>query len=308
MPANRSRTDRWRESLDQVYERNGGLEISIDRGEALCELANPSPHLSATTPRLERNAQPSDLIWRVRILGLNDDEIVVEQPGALGQSICLDVGTKLIVGLTIGQNRWMFKTDVVGLAQIGQAHGRPIAGLRLAMPVHVERCQRRNFYRMSTAQLHLPEVQCWSLLDLTSVVAAEVANRALITGLLSGAIKPLNSNSDEPLVLPDVGPPFKAHMVNIGGGGAGLLVDRGETIGPDKSRALWLRLDLRPHIPAPIAMTAKVAHTHMDSGQNVYLGVAFDFSFHAAHRDFVAGRICDYVLANQREQVRRIAG
>lgn len=299
MPANRSRTDRWRESLDNVYERNGGLEISIDRGEALEELANPNSNAPAA---------PTDLIWRVRILGLNDDEIVVEQPGALGQSIRLDVGTRLVVGLTIGQNRWMFKTDIVGLAEIGQAHARPIVGLRLAMPVHVERCQRRNFYRMSTAQLHLPEVQCWSLLDLTSVVAAEVANRALISDLLSGAIKPSSSIADEPLVLPDVGPPFKAHMVNIGGGGAGLLVDRGVTIGPDRSRAVWLRLDLRPHIPAPIAMTAKIAHTHMDSGQNVYLGVAFDFSFHAAHRDFVAGQICNYVLANQREQVRRIAG
>lgn len=306
MPANRSRTDRWRESLDQVYERNGGLEISLDRGQTLDELANPP---AAGLPAGDRpDAAPSDLIWRVRILGLNDEQIVVEQPGALGQSIRLDVGIKLVVGLTIGQNRWMFKADVIGRAEIAQAHGRPIAGLRLAMPVHVERCQRRNFYRMSTAQLHLPEVQCWSLLDLTSVVAAEVANRTLITDMLSGVLSPSASAADEPLVLPEVGPPFKAHMVNIGGGGAGLLVDRGVAIGPDRTRAVWLRLDLRPHIPAPIAMTAKIAHTHMDSAQNLYLGVAFDFSFHTAHRDFVAGQICQYVLANQREQVRRIAG
>ncbi len=294
MPAHRSRTDRWRESLDQVYERNGGLEISLDRGLPIGEEAIGN--------------SPADLIWRVRILGLDEERITVEQPGALGQSVRLEVGSKLVVGLTIGQNRWMFQAEVIGHAEIAQAHGRPLAGLVIGMPVHVERCQRRNFYRMSTAQLKLPQVCCWSLMDLTSVVAAEVANRTLITDLESGVLMPSASNADEPLVLPDVGPPFKAHLVNIGGGGAGLLVDRGVTIGPDRSRAVWLRIDLRPHIPAPIAMTAKIAHTHMDSGQNVYLGVAFDFSFHAAHRDFVAGQICRYVLANQREQVRRIAG
>ena len=31
MPANRSRTERWRECLDQIYERSGGLELSLDR-------------------------------------------------------------------------------------------------------------------------------------------------------------------------------------------------------------------------------------------------------------------------------------
>lgn len=290
MPASRSRTERWRECLDQVYERSGGLEISLDRAE----------HAAGTAPA--HGAVRGDLIWRVRILQLSETEIVVEQPSALGQTIPIQAGTRLVVGITIGQNRWMFRTDALGGVQLNASYGRPTAALRLAMPDHVERCQRRNFYRMSTTELRLPEVRCWPLLDPATAVAGEVANRALIQDLIDQQRVDRAAVTEEPLVLPEVGPSFMARLVNIGGGGAGLLIERGAGSGADRTRTLWVRLDLRPQIPAPIAMTAKIAHTHIDSAQNVYLGLAFDFTFHASHREFVAGQISRYVLTHQREQ------
>lgn len=295
MPASRSRTERWRECLDQIGERGGGLELSIDRDQS------PAPAESPPT------SGPVDLVWRVRLSSTTDDEIIVEQPTAMGQSIRLDAGTRVIVGIAIGQNRWMFKTAILSADPPGP--GRGPALLRLRMPTQVERCQRRTFYRMSTAELHLPKVQCWPLLDPTSVTAAEVANRAQIMDLLSDAAAGSAPAPDaEPLVLPEVGPPFRGKLVNIGGGGAGLVVERGESTGPDRSRLLWLRLNLTPQIPAPIAMTARIAHMHLDSGQNLYLGLAFDFSFHPAHREFVVGQICRYVLNDQHKQAARRAG
>jgi len=290
MPASRSRTERWRECLDQIYERNGGLELSVDRDEAGAENG------------------PADLVWRVRILRMTDTEIAVEQATAMGQVITLAPGTRLIAGMSIGQNRWMFKTEVLSPSAADAAPLRQGTSVRLRMPEHVERCARRAFYRMTTAELRLPEVQCWPLMDPCSVVAAEVANRAQISSLLRGEVAADAFPHDaEPIVLPEVGPPFRAKLVNLGGGGAGFLVDRTASSGSDRSRMIWTRINLTPEIPAPLAVTAKLVHSHIDSGMNTYMGVAFDFSYHAAHREFVVAQINRYVQAQQRRQTLRRA-
>jgi hypothetical protein len=279
MPANRSRTERWRDCLEQVYERGGCLEISLEGSTSA-----------------DGSDQPADLVWRVRILRLTDSEIVVEQPNALGQIMRIETDANVIAVLAIGQNRWMFPTRVIGTLDVSQPEGRGVSALRLEMPESVERCQRRQFYRMSTAQLRLPEVTCWPLLDPGSAVPAEIANRAVITDLLRGE-RPAPPLREEPLVMPEVGPSFRASLVNIGGGGAGLLVPPTESTAAARSRVLWVRVNLTPEIPAALAMTAKIAHTHLDSAQNQYLGIAFDFAAHPAHREFVVGQISRYVRA-----------
>jgi hypothetical protein len=71
----------------------------------------------------------------------------------------------------------------------------------------------------------------------------------------------------------------------------GLIVPPGEASGLDRARFLWMRVDLRPDAPAPIAMTGRLVHTHIDSAQNVHAGLAFEFGFHAAHREFVVEQI-----------------
>lgn len=290
MPASRSRTERWRECLDQIFERNGGLELSVDRDEDA------------------EQARPADLVWRVRILRLSDTEITVEQPAAMGQPLMLAPGTRLIAGMSIGQNRWMFKTQTLADPAREAGIGRPGAPLRLRMPDHVERCARRAFYRMSTAELRMADVQCWPLLNPCSVIAAEVANRAQISALQRGEVSPDAVTDDaEPIVLPEVGPPFRGKLVNLGGGGAGLLIDRAASVGSERTRMLWMRVNLTPEIPAPLAVTAKIVHSHIDSAMNTYMGVAFDFSYHAAHRDFVVSQITRYVQALQLRQAPRRA-
>lgn len=290
MPASRSRTERWRECLDQVYERGGGLELAVARDTA--PLATDAP-LS------------SDLVWRVRILGLTADEILIEAPMAMGQTIPLRPGIDVVAVLALGQNRWMFKTAVTGSKLIPTRTGTSLHGIKLAMPTSVERCLRRNFLRVSTAELNLPLIEAWPLLDPTSVVPAEVANRALIHDLQNADVTGLprpDPQSSDPLVLPEVGPKFQGRLVNIGGGGIGLLIPKSESSRADRSRLLWLRINLMPEIPAPLAVTARIAHTHLDSEQNLYTGVAFEFGFHAAHRPFVVEQISRYVNRVQARQ------
>ena len=280
VPASRSRTERWFDCLRQVAQRDGAIEI--------------------TFPSAETGPKSADLIWRVRILSLTDDEIVVEQPSAAGQPIEVMPGTSIVGVMAIGQNRWMFRTTALPAPPAGRGAVRPRA-VRLAMPDHVERCQRRNFYRVSTMELNLPLVECWPLINPFSVVSAEVANRALIMELVrAGAGSPAQKFEDESLLLPEVGPRFIARLMNVGGGGAGLLVDRNEASAADRARLFWIRVNLMPNIPAPIAMTARLVHTHIDSSQNLYAGMAFEWSFHAAHKDFVISQILGYAAQLQR--------
>jgi hypothetical protein len=277
VPASRSRTERWFECLRQVAQRDGAIEITI-----------PASGLGG-----------SDLIWRVRIVALTDDEIVVEQPNAAGQYIEFSPGVSIIGVMAIGQNRWMFRTNI--LPPDKNRSSRPIRVLRLVMPDHVERCQRRNFYRISTAEISLPKVECWPLINPSSVVAAEVANRALISELIRSGGAP-HRFEDESLLLPEVGPRFVARLVNLGGGGAGLMIDRSEASAADRARLFWVRVNLMPTIPAPIAMTARLVHTHIDSSQNIYAGMAFEWAFHTSHRDFVVAQITRYVAQLQQHQ------
>ncbi len=291
VPASRSRTERWRDCLRQVFERDGGLELALPSGDE----------------GRSGFAGGKNLVWRVRIAALTDDEIHVEKPSAVGHAIDFPPGLTLVAAMAIGQNRWMFHTRALG--PLGASRDGPRwtspAILRLAMPEQVERCQRRSFYRISTAEVALPRVECWALLDPSSVVVAEVANRALIHDLSAADItgaRPSPALHDDPLVLPEVGPKFSARLMNLGGGGAGLMIDRNDSSALERSRLFWVRIDLTPHIAAPIAVTTRLAHTRLDSSMNIHAGMAFEFTFHPTHKQFVVDQITRYVGALQRQQ------
>jgi hypothetical protein len=264
--------------LRQICDRGGGLEFSV-----------------APPQEANEESRAPDLVWRVRLLGVRDEEMLIESPATGGKSHALGEGVPLIGVMVIGQNRWMFRTVTISAKDAPSPWPRSIPGVRVRMPESVERCVRREFARVSTAQLKLPRVECWPLLEPSSVVAAEAANRAAI--VLS---KPGEVHSGEQAILPEVGPKFMASMLNIGGGGLGLLLDPNDRNALDRTRLLWLRVDLRPTIAAPIGMTAKVAHTHFDSGQNVYAGLAFEFAFNPAHRAFVVEQIEKVIHGLQR--------
>jgi hypothetical protein len=288
VPASRSRTEQWRDCLKKVHERNGALEISIDRSSD----ANPDAG--------------SDVVWRCRVIAITESHVLVEPPAAFGASIKLEPGVKLVGAMTIGQNRWMFHTSTLGYRDTSPASRPGDRALMLGLPERVERCTRRSFFRISTANLQLPRVQCWPLLDPSSVVAPEAANRLEITDLYKAqALGPTSVPDDsgpEPSVLPEVGPPFKAKLLNVSGGGLGLLVAPEDAAALNSRSYVWLRVDLRPHIPAPAAVTARVAHTHTDSSQNIYAGLAFDFAHNPSHRKFVVDLFAQYLDALQRQQ------
>lgn len=277
MPANRSRTDRWQECLHQIYERSGGLEIAPTRTSA-----------------------GVDLVWRVRIVQLTATEIVVESPVSLNQPIDIGDGTALTVAMSIGQNRWMFSTTVTGRVRMNSRTGF-VTALRLSMPTSVERCSRRSFMRVSTVGLSLPEVEFFPLLEPASAVIAEADCKAVIDRAIETGSLPASASA-----LPTVGPGHSGLLLNLGGGGMGMQVGKGQGV-VDSSRNYWMRINLRHEIPAPLGVSARIVHTHMDHEQNTYCGVAFDFNHNPLYKNFVSEQIARFVGAVTREAGRRAA-
>ncbi len=284
MPAHRLRNHDWQRSMQHVLQRGGSLDIAIANEEGREE------ELGA------------NVLWRVRLLKMTEDALFVEQPVSLGHPIDLRKGIALVVILTIGQNRWMFRTTNLGILAFNEGGGRmgdrPTFALRLAMPQTVERCQRRASYRVSTAALTLPQVDAWPLLDPATVMIAERANELESQGGSEGELA-------EDLRLPSVGPKFLAQLVNLGGGGVGLSVRVSEGAALQRHKWFWLRIKLPPVLLAPICATAKVVHTHLSAGQEYYAGMSFDFTFNPAHEKFVIEQIGRYVASVQREQLLR---
>lgn len=276
MPASRSRTEHWRDSLRKVFERGGALEITVDRsGDS------------------DDSGFASDLAWRVKMVALHEDRIIVEPPAACGHIIPLSAGVKLIVAMTIGQNRWMFHSQTLGHLEGPGNQGHMLV---MQMPTNVERCTRRDFYRISTASVRLPSVQCWPLMDPSSVILPEAANRAQITELMeAGKILSADTSLSTPTpLLPEVGPMFTAQLLNVSGGGLGLVLRPEDARVLDSRPFVWLRVDLRPEIAAPVAVTCRVAHSHLDSAHNLYAGLAFDFVHNQEHRRFVVDLFAEY--------------
>lgn len=272
VPASRSRTERWRDSLQQIKDRSGGIEFTVAR------------------PGIDPEANSGDLVWRVRVIRFDDAELVVEAPVAMGNAIHLGEGVEVVGILSVGQNRWMFRSKTLGMTTTPGPRGM-MPALRLQMPEDVERCQRRQFLRVATAEVRLPEVDCFPLLDPMSAIPAEIACR-----------ESMHKGGNSTL-MPEVGPVFKARLLNIGGGGVGLLVPRTETSGVNRSKLIWARFDLRPEMPAPLGVTARIVHTHLNHEQDVYAGVSFEFAFHAAYRPFVSDMLVNYVQTLQDKQM-----
>jgi hypothetical protein len=271
MPASRSRTNEWRRSLEQLRAREGAMEIAV---------AHDHPGGD------EAILNASDLVWRVRVLDLASDEVTVDLPYALGRAIELPVGTEVVAAIAIGQNRWMFRAKVKGAWTPRAPFPRTHRGIRLSLPDHVERCLRRST-RVDVASITLPKVEMWPLLEPRSAMPAERASELAFRASLRG--EPVQPVSEE--LLPTVGPGLKASLVNLGGGGLGVLVEASDASALSRHRMFWLRFTLGGVMPVPICATARVVHTHMDSSHRIYAGISFDFDFNPAHQRVVAEQI-----------------
>ena len=242
MPASRSRTNEWRRSLQQVFERGGAIEFAVAR-----------PGADEASDDLEMHAAGADLVWRVKVLDLTEDAMTVEAPMTLGRNIVIEPDIELVGAISIGQNRWMFRSRNLGESTNGTTRSRSQRALRLSLPENVRRCQRRA-RRFDTRELKLPEVDVWPLLDPKSVLPAERAVQIAWEASMGG--EPFDSDSfGSEAVMPVVGPRFSATLMNLGGGGIGLRVDQEASQVMNRHRVFWIRVPLSPELDVPVMVT-----------------------------------------------------
>ena len=271
MPASRSRTTEWRRSIEQLRDREGAIEITVARESGGGD---------------EAALEASDLVWRVRVLDLSEKEVCVDLPFALGRAVELPTGTELIGAIAIGQNRWMFRTKVAGAWTPRAPFPRTHRGIRLALPERVERCLRRAS-RVDVGSINLPKVEMWPLLEPRSVLPAQRASELAFKAVLAGEqAQPVSE-----ALMPTTGPGFAATLVNLGGGGLGILVEAADASALARHRMFWIRFSLGEITPVPICAAARVVHTHMDSSHRVYVGISFDFDFNPAYQRVVGEQI-----------------
>lgn len=290
MPASRSRTNEWKRSLQQVFDRGGAIEFAVMRPDASTDLDDPHLH-----------ARGGDLVWRVKVLKLDEEAMTVEAPMALGRNIEIEPGIELVGAISIGQNRWMFRTKNLGEASSSSDKSRSHRALKLALPEKVRRCQRRA-PRFDTRELQLPEVEVWPLLDPKTVVFVEQAIEDAWNTSKEGKKPDLEPTQSES-VMPTVGPRFSATLMNLGGGGIGLRVEQDAAQALARHRVFWIRMPLTPELDVPVCATGKVVHTHIDSQQRTYAGVAFDFTFNNGHQQVVGEQIQHYIERVQAKQL-----
>jgi hypothetical protein len=281
--------------LEQIHQRNGSIEIAIDTGP------------EGTSEGEHRVGSGGDLVFRARLVGLSKKELCIEPPTALGEAIEFESGLRMVGIIAIGQNRWTFRTTCMGDVSVANGAWRGRA-LRLDMPDEVCRCQRRRDYRLDAAGLALPEVTVWPLLDPRSVILSERVNEAAFIRERDAISHDHDASTLATLLhedppLPEVGPSLPGTLMNLGGGGIGVIIDSEHSGALHGSPIFWSRFNLAPHVQTPVCATMKLVHTHIRSDKRVYGGFTFDFTSNASHKRFVVQQIVRALAGQQKRQL-----
>jgi hypothetical protein len=282
VPANRSRTENFVHNLRELAARSGPAEV--------CFLSD-----------LDGRASPiAQVPWRVQLLRVEPTRLLISTPSAAGQTLPVNTGSTLAVVYAIGQNRWTFRTRVMGAGADGDR-----SWLALEMPTSVTRCARRLNERAATTEQNA-SIRCWPLLDPTTARLAEVACAIRYAQMTrwQGKNGP-TLVQEEP--MPDVGPELPAVLLNISGGGLGLRVRQEHAVVMDRHAFLFARLQIQGVLPVPLAMTLRRVHSHLDSSGLVYVGCAFEFAFHTEHQRFLAEAMVSCIRALQGDTPRHRA-
>jgi hypothetical protein len=168
----------------------------------------------------------------------------------MGAKVNLEPGTRLIGVMAVGQNRWMFHTEVKSTADSPDPQASRVAWSSRC-PIASSGAPDVGSSGSRPSNSNWPNARCWPLIDPASAVAAEVASRTHVLELIDigqdvdeGGDEVLDRAAGRPGSMSASG--FRATVQNIGGGGLGLKVPREDRSAVESSKLYWTRLDLRP--------------------------------------------------------------
>lgn len=230
---------------------------------------------------VDRNATleltPSDtdgpaVTWKLRLLGLDEQALVVEKPATAGDAVKLSPRMLLSGAVVDGTQRWTFDTQLIEQTLFDLNATNRIPALRLARPARAKGGQRRQSFRVGLHPDDAPDVKLWRLLDLASCLPAERHNDAQLRRR-GGKITALTTAD-----RPQLGPAFDATVVDLSAGGVALLLPRDiESILGDAA-FFWLQLAL-PDGDVPLLGVIRPAQWRKEPAAPGRVRVGFCFTF-----------------------------
>lgn len=222
-------------------------------------------------------AQGVPPVFRVRLLAFGPGGLIVDRPGHAEEAHYFQPQAVVRLLAVIGQNRWELITTVDSRVKFRMNETTVVPALKLAPPHEVQSVQRREYFRVSTAGVELPGVH----------------------------LKPLLGAIDPAFVGPSPAvPPFKARLLNIGGGGLGAECPQGPSKLIHYASRFNCTLDL-PSLSKPLVVPATLVHLAPQPQGTCYLGLRFDPQGQVQANQ-CTDQVCQFTTWLQRQQLQRL--
>lgn len=213
---------------------------------------------------------------RVRLLVRNDKGMVIDRPIGMAFLRHMEKGTRLNALVAEGADRWQFSSTILGAVTYRLNDATEVPAIAITLERNVRSAQRREFFRVT------------------------IGNVAVKTVLMTP-----NNAERKQAATDDVDgiKPFEAKLINIGGGGIGVLTPQRV----DWQLPLIRHYDCTLRLPTrnePLIVPAEVVRLEAQEDGTSYMGLHFTFAT-PADRRACEDAICPFTAWHQRQILQR---
>lgn len=207
-----------------------------------------------------------------RLLDMTDKHLIVEVPNAAIAKQQFQIGAQIYVVMVQRTTRVELRCDVLDRIKVSINANVQTIGYQLSYPTHVGSAQRRSYFRATVSALPIKPVKFMPL--------------------------------DPVLKHPMQALAFTGNMVNISGGGMGVIVHKEHV--PILRDSKFFTCDI--HLPLEdeqIKFSIACQSMHQTAGRkgDVYVGLEFKIT-DPAHKREIVDKLVKYTTWVQREQLR----
>ncbi|MBI1368043.1 MAG: hypothetical protein GC162_05250 [Planctomycetes bacterium] len=282
----------WEQVFRRIAARSGVIELSRRKTPDACE--QMTIHHEADGSHQVANINT----WRVRAFDMDRAAIIVERPWSAKKSITIESDELLDVLMVEGQRRWTFQCVVLGQSMFALNASKKVIALRLSRPLKVHDGQRRDFFRVDTAGSPFPSVHLWHLMDIES--CAEYQQYTMLRHRTPESQRQELKAPTEP----PIGEDFAAMVMDVSGGGLGMLLPRTIEWLLPTAPLLWTKITL-PDIEEPLFAVSRVAHWRDENAKLIRVGVCFHFDHFPEYKPFLTDLLSHFTANHQRLQLQR---
>lgn len=225
--------------------------------------------------------------YRSRLLLFNENGLIVERPTQADAAVHLAVGSRARLLAVQGDQRWEVWSTVTHYSSFSLNGTMKVTAIHLTPPADARTGQRRGYFRASAVSAKLDPI-------LMTPIAPEGTDPAANVG---------ESATPQQRALAAAFQPFKARLVNIGGGGVGIEAPQKAAPLVKAIKHYTCRLVL-PTLDEPVDVVARTVHLAPLEGGTHYMGMAFEFA-DRLQKQLLTARIQRFTADLERQQLQR---